>query len=229
MSVNPYLQRISIYPVKSLDGIFPETAVVCNCGCLKWDREFAIFDRHGKYVNGKSHPEIHLLRAEFNLNEHQMVLSGPENKNKSSFHLLDDRKEIDSWLSDFFNQSVTLLRNTEGKFMDDPELGHVTVAGIASFDSVSSWFSIDDPEEVRRRLRVTLEIAGLNPFAEDGLFTEIGRVVRFKIGDVNMMGMRPRERCVVPTRHPETAQVTPAFPKYLPRKEEYRYRNFIAG
>ena len=64
--------------------------------------------------------------------------------------------------------------------MDDPELGHVTVAGIASFDSVSSWFSIDDPEEVRRRLRVTLEIAGLNPFAEDGLFTEIGRVVRFQ-------------------------------------------------
>jgi uncharacterized protein YcbX len=209
MSMKPYLQRISIYPVKSLDGISPETAVISESGCLKWDREFAIFDKEGKYVNGKSHPGIHLLRAEFNLDDHEVVLSGPENKNRSSFHLQEDRKEIDAWLSDFFNQQVSLLQNQEGKFMDDPDLGHVTVAGTASFNSVSSWFSITDPEEVRRRLRVTLEISGLDAFAEDGLFADKGRVVRFKIGDVNMLGMRPRERCVVPTRHPETAAGNP--------------------
>jgi uncharacterized protein YcbX len=218
--MKPYLQRISIYPVKSLDGISPETAVVSESGCLKWDREFAIFDKEGKYVNGKSHPGIHLLRAEFNMDDHEMVLSGPENMNRSSFHLQEDRKEIDAWLSDFFNQQVSLLQNQEGKFMDDPDLGHVTVAGTASFNSVSSWFSITDPEEVRRRLRVTLEISGLDAFAEDGLFADKGRVVRFKIGDVNMLGMRPRERCVVPTRHPETAQVTHAFPKIFAEKRK---------
>jgi uncharacterized protein YcbX len=63
----PYLAKILLYPVKSLDGIEVENARVLTSGSLQHDREFAIFDEQGKFVNGKRHPKIHLLRAQFAL------------------------------------------------------------------------------------------------------------------------------------------------------------------
>ncbi|MBK7307132.1 MAG: MOSC N-terminal beta barrel domain-containing protein [Chitinophagaceae bacterium] len=54
MDVNPVVDRITIYPVKSLDGISLQKAQIGNGGCLVHDREYAILDSNGKFVNGKS-------------------------------------------------------------------------------------------------------------------------------------------------------------------------------
>ena len=53
-------------------------------------------------------------------------------------------------------------------------------------------------------------------FPED-IFSEEGKGVEFKIGEVTLFGMSPRARCVVPTRNPTTGEVTHGFPKSFSR------------
>src|SRR3974390_1390810 len=60
------LGRITIFPIKSLDGVPIETARITRGGILENDRIYAIFDAEGKVVNGKRTPRVHELRCEFN-------------------------------------------------------------------------------------------------------------------------------------------------------------------
>ena len=61
----PYLAKILVYPVKSLDGVEVENAKVLASGALQYDRELALFDEAQKVVNGKRHPNIHSIRTQF--------------------------------------------------------------------------------------------------------------------------------------------------------------------
>ena len=60
----PYLARILIYPIKSLDGVAVTQATVLKSGALQSDREFAIVDEHGRFVNGKRNAKVHGLRSQ---------------------------------------------------------------------------------------------------------------------------------------------------------------------
>ena len=55
--MNPVLSRITIYPIKSLDGHSLQKAIISDGGCLLHDREYAISDAEGNLLIGKS---IHL-------------------------------------------------------------------------------------------------------------------------------------------------------------------------
>jgi uncharacterized protein YcbX len=57
----PYLAGIFIYPIKSLDRIAVTQATILKSGALKHDREFALFDEQGRFVNGKRNAKVHLL------------------------------------------------------------------------------------------------------------------------------------------------------------------------
>ena len=59
----PILQKITIYPIKSLSGQSLQEAVISEGGCLLHDREFTIIDGNGDYVNGKSNPLVHRLHS----------------------------------------------------------------------------------------------------------------------------------------------------------------------
>ncbi|MBK6772560.1 MAG: hypothetical protein IPG78_10635 [Ignavibacteria bacterium] len=72
-----------------------------------------------------------------------------------------------------------------------------------------------DLEEARKRFRATVEIDGVPAFWEDHLFSNEGKRIEFKIGDVTLFGISPRARCVVPTRNPETGEVIHAFRNHL--------------
>ena len=61
----PYLAKILLYPIKSLDGIEVEQATILSSGALQYDREFAFVDGQNRFVNGKRYPQIHLLRSQF--------------------------------------------------------------------------------------------------------------------------------------------------------------------
>ena len=63
----PYLSRITIYPVKSLEGYDVDEATVLPGGALDYDRRFAIRDAAGKWVNGKRTDDVHRLRSSFDL------------------------------------------------------------------------------------------------------------------------------------------------------------------
>jgi len=63
----PTLDRITIYPVKSLDGVEVSRALVLPSGALENDRRWRLVDIEGSVVNAKRTPLLHALGAEFAL------------------------------------------------------------------------------------------------------------------------------------------------------------------
>jgi uncharacterized protein YcbX len=213
MEVKPSISRITIFPVKSLDGIALQKAEVVNGGCLHHDREYAIADSDGNFIIGKTNPLVHSLRSIVDLENEMISLRHQTASTWKTFHLQKERKAIDDHLSDFFGIRVSLLQNKEGRFLDIPDQSGLTVLSTASLETVAHWFSDMDMEETRRRFRATIELTGVPAFWEDLLFIEEGTGIAFTMGNVNVIGISPRARCVVPTRHPVTGEVIHAFPK----------------
>jgi uncharacterized protein YcbX len=61
----PTLDRITLFPVKSLDGIEVREARLLAGGGLEHDRRWQLADLEGRVVNAKRHALLHALRAEF--------------------------------------------------------------------------------------------------------------------------------------------------------------------
>ena len=110
MEVNPLVKNISIYPVKSLDGIALQRAKIGIGGSLMHDREYAMFDANGKYINGKSNVLIHSLRSTFDLANETISLKHENETVWNLFHLQNDRAAINEFLSTFFQKPVILLQ-----------------------------------------------------------------------------------------------------------------------
>ncbi len=216
MIPDPVISRITIFPVKSLDGISLQKAVITKGGCLLHDREFAMTDDDGNFIIGKTNPLVHTLRTSFDLERETISIRKQEETEWKLFHLEQDRSAIESYLSGHFGMAVHFNKESTGRFIDIPDKSGVTVISTSSLQEVSQWYDNMDLAETRRRFRATLEIEGVPAFWEDHLFSK-DRGVAFQIGDVNLFGMSPRARCVVPTRNPETAAVTHAFPKTYAR------------
>ncbi|MEO6252823.1 MAG: MOSC N-terminal beta barrel domain-containing protein [Ferruginibacter sp.] len=213
MEITPTVSRITIYPVKSLDGISLSKARIGTGGSLEHDREYAICGSNGKFVNGKSNALVHVLRSDIDL-ENELISFRHESATAwHQFHLQHDTGAIDEFLSAFFNMPVTFQKNTEGEFLDIPVKSGVTVLSTASLETVSTWFDHMKLEEARKRFRATIEIDHVPAFWEDRLFYREETVVEFKIGEIMLYGMSPRARCVVPTRHPQTGEGIHAFQK----------------
>ena len=49
------IERITVYPIKSLDGINVDKVEITQGGSLRYDREFALVDGDGKFINGKKY------------------------------------------------------------------------------------------------------------------------------------------------------------------------------
>ena len=65
----PTLDRITLYPVKSLDGIEVAEARVLLSGGLENDRRWRLVDLDGRVVNAKRTAAFHPIRAEYDLAE----------------------------------------------------------------------------------------------------------------------------------------------------------------
>jgi uncharacterized protein len=205
------LGRIIIFPIKSLDGVFLESARFTEGGILENDRVFAIYDADGKVVNGKRTARIHDLRSAFDpsLHEVRLWLNG---QTPQQFQL-DQRPPLEKWLSDFFGFPVFLRHEAEKGFPDDREAFGPTIVSEASLSLIQSWFPEVALESIRRRFRANLELTGEKPFCEDELFGAPGELKPFQLGQVKFFGHNPCQRCVVPTRDPDSAQPTAEFQK----------------
>ena len=218
MNIEPTLSRITIYPVKSLDGISLQKAMVTEGGCLLHDREYAITDETGNFIIGKTNPLVHILRSTIDFETETISFRRQNETTWNQFHLQREKTEIQSYLAHYFGIPVRFNKNSTGRFMDIPDISGVTVVSTSSLHSVSEWFDNMNVEETRKRFRATIEIESVPAFWEDHLFSIEGRGIEFKIGNVTMFGISPRARCVVPTRNPETGEVIHAFPKLFARK-----------
>lgn len=188
----PTLERITIYPVKSLDGCDVAEALVTAAGGLEHDRRWQLVDMDGRVVNAKRTPLFHAIRAEFDLGGvgglppaagHTIHLAidpaavaaraipglerlaglGPE-----SFSLVPGPEGPCGWLSEALGVGVLLLERAEGGFPDDRDAAGPTLVSTATLEAVAGWFRID-VAECRRRFRANLEVGGCDAFWEDAL------------------------------------------------------------
>jgi uncharacterized protein YcbX len=225
----PYLAKILLYPMKSLDGVEVEKATILSSGALQYDREFAIVDAQGKFVNAKRHQKIHSLRANFSLTARVIHLQFPDSKSYQVFHLDQEQEQLAASLSEFFGFAVTFSQNTNMGFPDDTKLPGPTVISTATLTEVASWFPGISVEEMRRRLRANIEIDGVPAFWEDRLFTESGESVSFRVGDVQFLGVQPCQRCVVPTRDSYLGEADPSFPKIFGQQRQATLPSWVAA
>ena len=207
----PRLSQIFVYPIKSLDGVSVTQTKILPGGSLAHDREFAIVDRQGEWVNGKRTAAIHHLRSQFHLSARVVTLS-VQGENPVSFHLDHGRSAIGAWLSDFFGFAVELQQNIVTGFPDDPDSPGPTIVSAASIEQVASWFPDLSVEGVRNRFRTNLEIADVPAFWEDRLYSD-DQPVEFQLGDVQIAGINPCQRCLVPTRDARSGVKTAQFQK----------------
>jgi ferredoxin-NADP reductase/uncharacterized protein YcbX len=217
-----YLSRILIYPVKSLDMVSVDTAVVLPGGPLADDRRFAIIDGHGHYVNGKKNVRVHLLRSCFNPQTQELTIAGDVGHDPRTFHVDAERHKLEQWLSNFFGLPVSFRENIDAGFPDDKDSPGPTIISTATLQTVAGWFGFT-LEQARARFRANLEIDGVPPFWEDQLFGLRGTTVRFKIGSVIFDGVNPCQRCIVPARDQSTGTNIPDFAK---RFVEMRKKHF---
>ncbi|MEH2255215.1 MOSC domain-containing protein [Nostoc sp.] len=226
--MTPYLAKILLYPVKSLNGVEVENARVLASGALQYDREFAIFDEQGRFVNGKRHAKIHLLRAQFALLNRTISLQIPDDNLQQIFHLDEERQALEATLSDYFEFAVTLGQNFLMGFPDDTHSLGPTVISTATLAEVASWFPGLSVDEMRRRMRANIEIGGVPAFWEDRLFSEQGDLVSFRVGDVDFFGVNPCQRCIVPTRNSYLGEAYPNFQKIFTTQRQATLPNWVA-
>jgi uncharacterized protein len=180
---SPTLDRITLYPVKSLDGVDVDEAHVLPSGGLDFDRRWRLVDLDGRVVNAKRSARFHAIRAEFALAERLVSLSidpaalaaraipGIEQVaalSPQSFHLVPGPKGPCGWLSEALSIGVLLEERPDGGFPDDRDAPGPTLVSTASLAEVARWFGFDLAES-RRRFRANLEIGGCDAFWEDTL------------------------------------------------------------
>ena len=210
--MTPYVSRLFIYPIKSLDGVDVEQATMLKSGAFQRDREFAIVDSSGRFVNGKRDRQIHNIRSRFELNTNQVSLQIAA-KPVAMFDLDRERQALEAWLGKYLGFPVAIAQNLETGFPDDTTSLGPTIISTATLEAIASWYPNLDLEAVRLRFRANIEIAGVPAFWEDRLFTTAEKVVNFQIGKVLFKGINPCQRCVVVTRDARTGEADPNFQK----------------
>jgi len=188
----PTLDRITIYPVKSLDGLDVAEARVLPSGGLEHDRRWQLVDMEGRVVNAKRTPLCHAIRAEFDLGG----VGGLPAAAGHTIHLAIDPAAIAAhaipgierlaplvsepfplvpgpdgpcgWLAEAFGHEVLLVERAEGGFPDDRDAAGPTLVSTATLEAVAGWFRFD-VAECRRRFRANLEVGGCDAFWEDSL------------------------------------------------------------
>jgi uncharacterized protein len=208
---HPTLSRIEIFPIKSLDGVTLDRATLLASGSLKGDRQYAIVNSQGKFVNGKSTPLIHKLRATFSTDLTTVTLQIQNTEQRETFTLAENRDDLESWLSEYFEQSISVQENTNTGFPDDLNALGPTIISTATLEAMTQWFPELDLTELRRRFRTNLELSGVPPFWEDQLYGESEDGVPFHIGDVRFLGINPCQRCIVITRDSLDGTAYPSF------------------
>lgn len=211
--MKPYVSQIFIYPIKSLDRVSCDRVKILKSGALEGDRTWAIIDQDDNFVNGKRNQKIHALRSEVDLETNTLSLHVQGTNKPAKFNLIEEQAAVCNWLGSYFEFPVQLKQNNYMGFPDDTVSPGATIISTATLEEVASWYPELDTEDIRLRFRANIEIAGVPAFWEDQLFTIAEQTVKFKIGNVEFMGVNPCKRCIVITRNPQTGEPYPGFQK----------------
>jgi uncharacterized protein YcbX len=212
--MNPCLSKIRIYPIKSLDPV-ELLSVKIGMHCLLGDRKFAMLNQFGSFINGKATGLVNQLQTSFDEQLEYVTFNKRGSDEKTIFKLNTEPDKIESFLSLFFNNKVSLIKNEEGRLMDIPEESSVTVVAYESMKYLSDALG-DSIDTLRLRFRSNIEISNVPAYWEEHLANyDSENGVSFQIGDVKMIGRSLRARCNVPPRNPLTGETDKTFVKRM--------------
>jgi uncharacterized protein YcbX len=216
----PTLSEIRVYPVKSLDPEPVESGRLTDSGAIASDRRYALFDADGDYVNGKNERRIHRVRSEYDFERGELRLRERGRDEWSRFDPDADRGGLEAWFGDLLGYDVTVRRDDERGYPDDTNAGGPTLVSTGTLEAVAAWFDGEsgrpaiDAAELRRRFRPNL-VVDAPAFWEDRLYADRESTVPFSVGGVAFAGVNPCQRCVVPTRDPDTGEADDGFRERL--------------
>jgi len=218
----PQLTRIAVHPIKSLEPVERERAEIVANGGLEHDREYAMLDEDGEYVNGKRTADVHRIRSTYDAAVETVTLrrEGDSSNANEQFDLETDMEALNDWLSEYFGYPIHTVCDTKGGYPDDTALSGPTLISTGTLREVASWFDGLDEHQMRLRLRANLEIDGVPPFWEDRLYSDHDHEIAFRIGDVTLRGANPCQRCIVPVRDPHTGEEYPDFQRIFIENRE---------
>lgn len=216
-----HVERLTVYPVKSLDGQNREAVRITEAGSLAGDREYALFGPEGDPVNGKRTARVHDLTTSFDPETRELTVATDEQERR--FDLADDRAAAEAWFGDFFDIEVTIERDESVGFPDRPGAGP-SVVSTATLRTVADWFEEVTVEGLRRRIRANVEVGGVPAFWEDRF---VGNAPAFEAGSVRIEGVEHCGRCVVPERDPDTGERTPKFRERFVQRRADSYPEWV--
>jgi uncharacterized protein YcbX len=205
------ISRINVYPIKSFPGATVESSHVLDSGALKWDRRLALVEPNGEFVNLKRVPQLHEIRADFQLDVPSVRIWTRHSVTARTFHLDDDRESLGDYLTCLLDRPVGIVDDPRDGFPDDLDAGGPTIVSVATLQTVADLFPEMSIEQARWRFRTNIEVEGVPAFWEDRLFANKREQRPFEIGGVTFGGVKPCQRCSVPSRHPVTGESTQAF------------------
>lgn len=227
------VSRIRLFPIKALDGVDVDSVAVCGNGRIQYDREYAMFDGEGEYVNARQNPLVHQLGSDIDLETRTVDIWDHDGDGRVQCDLeeLADDPDLEAWLSEFFGESVIVREASKSNFTDSAggivpyriSATGPTVVSTATLAEVASWYDDLTVDDIRRRLRTNIEIGGVEPFWEDRLFTDPDHAVAFQVGDVTLHGILSKPRCVTPTRNPDSGDTKEGFTSRFVEKREERF------
>jgi hypothetical protein len=206
--------RISIAPVKALHLVSPDEVELTRAGVVG-DRRFWLLDRDRRLVNGKRHPELMRVHADWDEGSRRLALAFPDGSVVEGNVEPGEQFEAELYgtphpsrtvpgpwqeaLSEFAGEPLTLLWS-EGGAQDrgTDHGGWASVVSRGSIDQLGAEAGADEPVD-GRRFRMLFEIDGVDAHEEDswlGRQVAIGDAVIVPLGDVG--------RCVVTTCDPDS-------------------------
>jgi uncharacterized protein YcbX len=197
----PFVARIDLYPVKSLDAVPADAATVLPSGALAGDRRWAFVDGRDRLVNGKQCPAVHRIRTTIDPDGSTGIFDD------CHFFLAGDTTPLEDWMSDRLGTTVRLHENPLAGFPDDTDSPGPTLIATATLEAVAGWFDLSI-EQARARFRANIEIGGVPAFWEDAHYGSTCR-----IGEVPLELVNPCARCVVPSRDARTGEALAGFQK----------------
>jgi len=209
----PFISKIIIYPFKSLPGIEVSACRFTAAGSLQGDREFAFESPDGRVVNAKRLAAIHRIRAEYDLPKRIIVLWSEELPKRQVFHMDHQQREISAWVSRQLGiENIRLKQNSVIGFPDDIKSPGPTIVAKATLEAAGRYFNpLINGEEMGLRMRPNVIVEGVDAYWEDTLYGQEGVGGLLTLGQADVVVTVPCQRCVVPTRDPQTGVATPEF------------------
>jgi len=214
----PELTALIYYPIKSCRGHAVDVSSVERMG-LRHDRRMMVVTPDGHFLTQREHPKLALVTP--SISSEKLTLSAPDtnslttNIQKSGptrpvdiwhskdVQAVDQGKQAAEWFSDWLGTSVRLVHFADGyirkvstQYAVNPD-DHTGFADgypilLASEESLADLNARLDESVPMNRFRPNIVVKGVKPFAEDTWS-------RIRIGEIEMVVVKPCARCVVTT------------------------------